>query len=265
MISISLMTDDQSDALKTSPDYIPRTISWINYWKASHTKAGAGGYWLSFAITFTNVLFSIVTKIFITMLAGYAFSIKTWKGKKILWNLFIMLLVLPEVALLTGQYIVITRLDQYTNIKKTFMGIVAVIALPFIASIFNALMFRNAFESIPSRIKEVAMIDGAVGPRYFFKIAAPMVTPTTLTIIILTALASWNSYLWPALVSSNQFSVMSVWIFNAGVDPDQPDKHKVNLKMAAAVLAILPMFFTYFIFRKRIMTSISRQGSTIKG
>jgi|GEM_PF-5102905 sn-glycerol-3-phosphate transport system permease len=76
------------------------------------------------------------------------------------------------------------------GIKDNFFGMVFLVAIPFVASIFNALMFRNAFEAIPGRIKEVAMVDGAVGWRYLFKIAIPMVVPTILTVVILTALAS---------------------------------------------------------------------------
>ncbi len=80
-----------------------------------------------------------------------------------MWGFFISLLVLPEVALLFGQYKVVISLDNQFGVLKSFMGAIAMIALPFVASIFNALMFRNAFEAIPGRIKEVAMVDGAVG------------------------------------------------------------------------------------------------------
>ncbi len=184
-----------------------------------------------------------------------------------MWGFFISLLVLPEVALLFGQYKVVISLDNQFGVLKSFMGAIAMIALPFVASIFNALMFRNAFEAIPGRIKEVAMVDGAVGARYLFKIAMPMVQPTTLTIVILTTLASWNSYLWPALLfTGSNYEIMSVWLFQVGRENiDNVTRIHQNVKMAGAVLVILPMFVFYFIFRKKIMSSISRQGSAIKG
>ncbi len=267
MLTISFMPKSQAEELQSHFSFWPKSWEWQNYVEASKGSDNNKGYWYAFWLTFANVIFSIVLKIFVTMLCGYAFSLKKWRGKEIMWGFFISLLVLPEVALLFGQYKVVISLDNQFDVLKSFMGAIAMIALPFVASIFNALMFRNAFEAIPGRIKEVAMVDGAVGAKYLFKVAMPMVQPTTLTIIILTTLASWNSYLWPALLFTGKgYQIMSVWLFEVGrEDIDNVTRIHQNIKMAGAVLVILPMFVFYFVFRKRIMTSISRQGNAIKG
>lgn len=267
MLTISVMPKEQAEELQSHFSFWPKLWEWQNYIEASHGSKDSKGYWYAFWLTFANVIFSIVLKIFVTMLCGYAFSLKKWRGKEFMWGFFISLLVLPEVALLFGQYKVVISLDNQFGVLKSFMGAIAMIALPFVASIFNALMFRNAFEAIPGRIKEVAMVDGAVGARYLFKIAMPMVQPTTLTIVILTTLASWNSYLWPALLfTGSNYEIMSVWLFQVGRENiDNVTRIHQNVKMAGAVLVILPMFVFYFIFRKKIMSSISRQGSAIKG
>lgn len=267
MLTISVMPKEQAEELQSHFSFWPKSWEWQNYIEASHGSKDSKGYWYPFWLTFANVIFSIVLKIFVTMLCGYAFSLKKWRGKEFMWGFFISLLVLPEVALLFGQYKVVISLDNQFGVLKSFMGAIAMIALPFVASIFNALMFRNAFEAIPGRIKEVAMVDGAVGARYLFKIAMPMVQPTTLTIVILTTLASWNSYLWPALLfTGSNYEIMSVWLFQVGRENiDNVTRIHQNVKMAGAVLVILPMFVFYFIFRKKIMSSISRQGSAIKG
>lgn len=267
MLTISVMPKEQAEELQSHFSFWPKSWEWQNYIEASHGSKDSKGYWYAFWLTFANVIFSIVLKIFVTMLCGYAFSLKKWRGKEFMWGFFISLLVLPEVALLFGQYKVVISLDNQFGVLKSFMGAIAMIALPFVASIFNALMFRNAFEAIPGRIKEVAMVDGAVGARYLFKIAMPMVQPTTLTIVILTTLASWNSYLWPALLfTGSNYEIMSVWLFQVGRENiDNVTIIHQNVKMAGAVLVILPMFVFYFIFRKKIMSSISRQGSAIKG
>ncbi|MGP1451215.1 MAG: carbohydrate ABC transporter permease [Metamycoplasmataceae bacterium] len=262
MLFVAVMPKSQSDLLKSQFSFFPKEWVWRNFPDA--IKGATSSYWTSFFLTSANVILSIVLKVFVTMLAGYAFSIKTWRGKEFLWSLFISLLVLPEVALLTGQYKMVLFLDEI-KIRQNFAGTVLTIALPFIASIFNALMYRNAFEAIPNRIKEVAMVDGAVGAKYLFKIAMPMVTPTTLTIVILTALASWNSYLWPALIAGTDYKIISVWLFDVGKDPNDDKRVDQSLKMAGAICAVLPMLLFYFLFRKRIMNAISRQGSTIKG
>lgn len=284
MLLLSIMSNNQAQLLQNGQaSIIPQEWNLGTNLKSASEGNGGGfwpwqaqwqkGYLFSFLLTFSNVLLSIVLKIFITMLLGYAFSLKTWRGKNFVWFILMSLLVLPEVALLSGQYWVTVRVKNFskdlpgadTAFAEFFLHLF-LIAIPFVASIFNALMFKNAFESIPTRIKEVAMIDGAIGLKYLFKIAVPMVAPTTLTIIILTTLASWNSYLWPNLVAGTDYRVMSVWLFGVGKDTSTVDERVWNnIKMAGALLVILPMFIFYFVFRKRIMGAISRQGSTIKG
>ncbi|WAM07967.1 ABC transporter permease subunit [Mycoplasmopsis cynos] len=162
-------------------------------------------------VTSFNVLLSVFFKIFITFLMGYAFSLRNWRFKGFIWFLALALLVLPEVALLSGQYSVVIK----TNLRSSLFTILLAMVLPFSASIFNTVMYKNAFEAIPGRIKEVSLVDGASGLKYLFKVAFPMVIPTTLTIVILTALASWNAYLWPSLINSENknWQLISVWLF----------------------------------------------------
>ncbi|QGZ97335.1 ABC transporter permease subunit [Mycoplasma sp. NEAQ87857] len=282
MISISLMNDIQvKEHFTLIPDfgegltYVSKgkedsgfeLHAWKDVVANTYKKAASTGYWSALALTSLNVVISVTLKIFITFFMGYAFSLRNWRGKNIIWFLALALLVLPEVALLSGQYKVI--LDS--KLTLTYFGFLLGVAFPFSASIINTLMYKNAFEAIPGRIKEVSLIDGAGGVKYLFKVAFPMVVPTTLTIVILTSLASWNAYLWPNIISTigdQKFEVLSVWLFKAGVDPNDPESGanvQQNVKLAAALIAILPMFGVYLLFRKRIMAAISRQGSTIKG
>ncbi|UUD35938.1 carbohydrate ABC transporter permease [Mycoplasmopsis citelli] len=282
MILVSFMNDDEAESLKNTFNLIPSFGKgrayvpgsgfvafdhWSEIAKNTYTRSLASGYWSAFILTATNVFVSVFLKIFVTSLMGYAFSIRNWKGKSLFWFLALALLVLPEVALLSGQYIVILRTKLYRNFFLFVIGIAA----PFSASIFNTVMYRNAFEAIPGRIKEVSLIDGSTGAKYFFKIALPMVLPTTITIIILTSLVSWNAYLWPLIISNigdAKYEVISVWLFKVGIDPDDASAAQnvaINVKLAASLMVILPMFVVYLFARKWIMRAVSRQGSTIKG
>lgn len=82
--------------------------------------------------------------------------------------------MIPEVALLFGQYQVVVDLNL-----RVGPNVVMAMILPFIASVFSAFMFKNAFEVIPDRTKEAAYVDGTSPIKYFLRIAVPMVTPTT--------------------------------------------------------------------------------------
>ncbi len=253
MIATSLMTN--SEATDTVTTHLaPEKPQWGNF-----KSAFVDGYWMAILYSFLIASITIMVKLVITILLGYAFSIKKYKGKKIVWVFFLSLMMLPEVALLSGQYQMIVRLGWYygTNI---LLGLF----IPFVASVFSAVMFKNAFEAIPDRTKEAAMIDGAGSVGYFFKVALPMIKPTTLTVIILTAFASWNSYMWPALLlQGKDIQTIPTWVFTTGKDSN--GQLLIPIRMAGTTLAIIPMLLVYFVFRGRIMKAISRQGSAIKG
>ncbi|WKX02470.1 carbohydrate ABC transporter permease [Candidatus Mycoplasma mahonii] len=257
MISGSLMTYAEiSD--KQDIHLWPDKLQWSNY-----TAAFQAGYWDAMWLTFIVTLLSIVAKIFITLMMGYAFAFSKWKGKNLLWYFLLSLLMLPEVAILSGQFKMVTDLKM-----RDGSMLIAALAFPFVASVFSALMFKNAFSAIPLRTKEAAMVDGAGGLTYFFRVAVPMVTPTIWTVGILTAFAAWNSYMWPSLLlnDGSGTQVMSTWQFTIGKDPDPAQTRLLTqVRLAGAVLAILPMFIVYFAMRRRIMKAISRQGSAIKG
>lgn len=261
MLNVALQSN--SEAIGGEFVYFPAKLQWNNF-----SKAFSSGYWQALLITFTVTAISIVARTFFSMLVGYAFSIKKWKLKNLFWWFLLSLLVLPEVGLLLGQYKVIVALNW-----RQSGWIIAGMFMPFVASTFSAFMYRNSFLAIPDRIKEAAMIDGVGSIRFFFKVAIPMVKSTTLTVLILTAFAAWNSFTWPQLLLSGQtnpnlrFEVLTTWLYTVGTDNTNPDNTIVysNIRMAGAIITILPMFVMYFVFRKKIMNAISRQGSTIKG
>ncbi|MDZ7293723.1 carbohydrate ABC transporter permease [Mycoplasmopsis pulmonis] len=241
-------------------------LKWENF-----SKAFQAGYFKAVFLSTLTTVFSIFAKIFFSMTLGYAFSFHKWRGKKIVWAIFLSILILPEVALLVGQYQVFVILNWRRN-----PTILLSLTLPFVASIFSGFMFRIAFSSIPDRIKEAAMIDGASEIKYFLKVAIPMVKPTIWTVSILTGFATWNSYVWPALIFSakvpnpesfwRNLDVISTWLFNIGREEiDDTFDLLINVKLAGTIIAIMPMFIIYFLLRKRIMRAIGRQGSGVKG
>ncbi len=258
MVSFSLMTQFESEDVTTT-HLAPKVAQWSNY-----TKAFADGYWKAVLVTAILTSVSIALKIVITMMVGYAFSLPKWRGKKALWVFMLSLMALPEIALMGGQYQIMVQFGWQKG-----MMVMAALVVPFIASVFSGIMFRNAFLAIPERTKEAALIDGVYGMKYFWKVAVPMITPTIWTVGILTAFAAWNPYMWPAflLPSSNTgFDVISTWVFKTGNVEMGDTKMLIRpVRMAGAVLAVLPMFIAYFAMRGRIMKAISRQGSAIKG
>ncbi|WP_350266903.1 carbohydrate ABC transporter permease [Mycoplasmoides gallisepticum] len=265
MIVVALAPDAQVlDQRK--PILWPDSFNFVNFARVLREV----DYWYALLVTSFITALSVILRLFFTMTFGYAFSLKNWKFKRAFWLLYLSILILPESALLIGQFRTITLL-QWND--RADPKILISLVTPYVASIFSGYMFKNAFEAIPGRIKESALIDGCSGAKYFFKVAVPLVKPTIWTVTILTSFASWNSYLWPLLLLDSQskvFNVINLWVIRQGIDPNSdPSGQQIiltNLRMAATIVAIVPMFIVYFIFRKRIMTSVGRRGNnTIKG
>ncbi|UUD37767.1 carbohydrate ABC transporter permease [Mycoplasmoides fastidiosum] len=262
MINTALLTNEQS--INGTFYAVPPQANWDSF-----VSAFNGGYWQALAYTILITAVSVGARVFFSMTAGYAFSLKRWRFKNATWLFMLLTLMLPEVALLLGQYKIIIDLKWNRN------GFLIIsMFLPFVASTFSAFMFRNAFAAIPDRTKEAAMIDGVGSLKFFWKVAIPMAKATVLTVVILTAFASWNSFTWPQLLlNSNQsgsqrFDVLSTWLFLTGRDNSGIDDNPIiynNIRMAGAILVIIPMFIAYILFRKVMMRAISRQGSAIKG
>lgn len=261
MISWSLMSNKEVEDVMNTHVVPQDGMHWENF-----KLAFEQGYWKALLVTLFVTAASIALKLILTITMGYAFSYKNWIGKKTIWYIMLALLMVPEIALLVGQY-------KLTVSLKLHIGSATMVAmfLPFIAHIFSAFMFRNAFEAIPDRTKEAALIDGCSEFKYFVKVAIPMITPTIWTVVILTAFASWNSYMWPQLLNfgstdKETYHVLGTWLFTTGkVHVGDQERLMTNVRMAASIIVALPMIIIYFLFRKRIMNAISKQGSAIKG
>lgn len=262
MITSSLMsyeeiTNDSSLGIDALPILWPSIFQWHNY-----VDAFKNGYFQALWFSTSVVIFSLLFKISVCLLLGYAFGRFEFKGKKVLWFLFMLTLMVPEVALMSGQYKICIN-----NFGFDGLGLYISLAGPYIASIFTAYLFRNGFEAIDDSVKEAALIDGIGGVRFFFIIAIPMIAPIIWTQVILGALASWNSYIWPSLIlaMSGDHKTIPLWLFEVGkLNADGTENiHGTAIRVAGSVLAILPTMIFYFIFKRRINASLT--GSANKG
>lgn len=257
MISMALMTmEEANNPLGNDPTLVPDVPQWGNF-----TAAFAAGFWVAFGFSTLVMAFTISMKIMLCLLLGYAFANYTFPGKNKIWFLFILTMAVPEVAILSGQYWVVFQYGGTDGILRLMFTLSG----PFIASIITAYMFRNAFEGIDDSVREAALIDDIKGPTYFFKVAIPIIKPIIWTQVILGVFASWNSYMWPALILTNTegLSTIPIWLFNVGKVDDGSGGYVTykNVQMAGAILAIIPTFTVYLFFRRKINVSVASGGT----
>lgn len=188
----------------------------------------------------------------VTILAAFAFSRLEFKGKNLLFTLFLSLMMIPNELVIITNYVTITDL----NLRNTFLGLI----LPSVSSIFNIYLLKENFESIPDELYKAAKVDGTSDFKYLTKVMIPICMPTIITIIILKAIECWNSYVWPRLITDdeNYFLVSNAiqTIRESGFG-----RENIPAMMAAVVVLSIPLIIVFLLFHNKIMEGVSRGGT----
>ena len=247
MISSSFKTAPEMN--RFPPNMLPESwTNFSNYTEAWHT-APFGKY-------FFNSIFvcvcSVAVVMFTTVLAAFAFSRLRFPGRNLLFTLLLSMMMVPFELLVITNYQTITRLGMRDTL--------AALILPFTSSIFYTYILRNFFDSVPDSLYYSSQVDGAGNWQYLWKVMVPIASPSLVTIILLNAMASWNSFMWPQLVISRDEVRTLPW---ALVTFTTEVGIKYELIMAGATMVVMPMLLLFLFARKQIVRGVARGG--IKG
>lgn len=125
-------------------------------------------------------------------IAGYALARLKFRGRRLVFGLFLSTLVLPSEVILISQFQTIVSL----GVGNTLLGV----ALPSMIGALNVLLLRNAFMAIPLDIDEAALLDGANVWQRLIYIGLPSVRGILSVVAILSFIGAWDDFLWPLLV-----------------------------------------------------------------
>ena len=231
------------------PTMMPRNWTNVeNYTTAWHTAP--------FATYFFNSIFVCVCSVgvvmFTTILAAFAFSRLQFPGRDLLFTLLLSMMMVPFELLVITNFQTVTRL----GLRDTLASLI----LPFTSSIFYTYILRNFFMSVPDSLYYSSQVDGSSNWQYLWKVMVPIASPSLVTILLLNAMASWNSFMWPKLVISRDEVRTLPWALitfttEVGIH--------YELIMAGATMVVLPMLLLFLFARKQIVRGVARGG--IKG
>lgn len=192
---------------------------------------------------------SVILLVYIfSMTAGFGFAKLHMFGKEVFFWLILVALTLPEVILLSPLFVTFQKM----HIFNTFLAVILPIAalqLPF-----TILLTRNFDSGIPSELMEAASIDGASVFSTFWYIILPLTKPIASSVIVLTLINSWNSYLLPLLFLQSpdmQTVTLLPQYFQGEFTNDQT---KI---LAAAVLTAIPEIVVYLLMQKNFEKGMS--------
>ncbi|MCI9887808.1 carbohydrate ABC transporter permease [Micrococcales bacterium 31B] len=219
--------------------------------------AGGSGQSIQFLRYLLNsmlvALMTTVGQVFFSAMAAYAFARLRWRGRELVFGLFLAGLMVPAIFTLLPNVVLIKQL----GLIDTLLGI----SLPgMLMAPFAVFFLRQFFLGISHEVEEAAMIDGASKIRIFFRLIIPMAAAPITTLSILTYIAAWNDYMWPLMVSytdNSRVLTVGLGVFKAQAPQTGPDWAGL---MAAALIAALPMLVLFACFAKRIVNSIGFSG-----
>lgn len=227
------------------PKFFPSHISFENYKKA-FSMAPFGRYFFnSVVVMIGSVLCTTTTSI----LASFAFSRLNFPGKSLLFSFFICLMMIPFEMLIMTNYTTMVKLKLFNTLPA--------LLLPFVASIFYTYILKNFFDTVSDSLYYSARIDGANNWKYLWRILVPLAKPSIFTIILLNALSSWNSFMWPLYITSDYHSrtlPYGLQVFTTEAGSFQ------ELLMAASTIIVLPMIILFICTRKYIVNGVARGG-----
>ncbi|SES17002.1 carbohydrate ABC transporter membrane protein 2, CUT1 family (TC 3.A.1.1.-) [Gracilibacillus ureilyticus] len=194
-----------------------------------------------------------VGSIMVNAMAGFAFAKFEFRGKKLLFGVLLVLLIVPVETIIITQFTVAHTL----GILNTRLAVV----LPMMGNMFFIYLFRNFFRAVPHEIIESVKLDGANNWTVFWKVVLPMSKPAVATVGTLSFIASWNDYLWPLMVltDTDKFP-LQVAITN--INTTEPVY--TNQVMAILTISTIPLILVYIFAQKYILQGLGGSGTGIK-
>jgi multiple sugar transport system permease protein len=202
-----------------------------------------------------TLIFTVITTalmMIVVILSAFAFARLDFKGKDIVFSLFLSLMMIPNELVIITNYVTITNLDM----RNSFMGLI----LPSVTSVFYIYLLKENFEQIPEELYKAAKVDGTSDFRYLFRVMIPISRPTLVTITILKVIECWNSYVWPRLITDDQ----NYFLVSNGIQEIRENgfgRENVPAMMAAVVVISVPLVVLFLIFRHKIMEGVARGGT----
>ena len=243
---ISIMPSNQ--ILSNPPKLIPRSVT-LDHYKSAISATTLGRYMLN-SLVLAGV--SSIVRIITASMAAYAFAFYEFKGKNFIFAIVMGTVMIPGDVVLVTNYQTVSRL----GLVNTYLGMMVV----FLVSAMNIFIMRQNFLTFSKEIKEASEVDGCGNFRFFATILLPLNKPVITTVFISAFMGTWNTYLWPMMVTNqNELRTIQVGVTMLNF----PEGTVYGPIMAASILALLPIAGIFVIFRRQIVGGL--MGGAVKG
>lgn len=180
-----------NEIIKYPPTLFPTAYTLKNFIKCTQRI----DIWVYLKNSFIYSFGATIPSLLVNTMAGYAFARYNFKGKDIIFVIFLATMMIPFQVIMIPSFLEVHALGMYDN----YAGLI----IPQIAAAYWIFMMRSAFSGLPKELEEAARIDGLSEFGIYARIMMPLIKPALVTLIILSVNGNWNDLLWPLIITSN--------------------------------------------------------------
>ncbi|KJY51962.1 carbohydrate ABC transporter permease [Bifidobacterium kimbladii] len=243
---LSLSFKGKGDNVYAVPPYIiPKTPTWDNYISVFR-QVPVFRYMLNTVIV---AILSIGGNVIFSTMAGYALGRLKWRGRNLLFTIFMGTMVIPVEGVVISQFLIV----RSVGLQNTLLAV----ALPGMVGAVNILLMTNAFKGIPDELEEAAEVDGANLWQRFYRICVPQVKGTMTVVGIFAFVGAWNDFLWPLIVISDESNYTLTLGMNRlkGMFISDP-----RLIAAGALVSLIPILVFFACFQRYFFRGLEQGG-----
>ena len=195
------------------------------------------------------ILFRVICAVAFSSMAGYAFAMLEFRGKKLLFGIVLVQMSLPSQIFIIPQYQMVAKMGMANTIFA--------LVFPGIVSAFGVFFLRQTYMGIPKEIGEAAYLDGCNQWQTFYKVMFPLTGTSVAALTIFTAVFAYSDLMWPLVVNSD----LNMMTLSSGLATLRGQfSTNFPVLMAGSLLAMLPMVILYLIFRRQFIEGIASTG-----
>jgi len=216
--------------------------NYVQAWKAApFARYFANSFFIA-SCTATGVLIT-------SALAAYAFARLNFRGKNVIFTLFLATMMIPFEITMIPNFITISNLGWVNTYQA--------MTIPWIASVFGIFLLRQFFATIPHDLYDAALLDGCGHFRFLTQIVLPLSKPALISVGLFNFLGSWNAFTWPLIVTREE----KMYPIQVGLRYFVTESGTATQElMAAAAITILPLLILYFFAQRQFIEGISTTG-----
>ena len=247
-----------NELITSTPTLVPVNPTLENYEKIFNLEPTSSRGTVSSAFKNSAIVSigTVILSAIISTLAAYALTILRTPFRYFIFLLMIMPILIPGISLLIPTYILIKQI----GLMNSYLGLILMHSTGMLT--LGVFLMRNAFMSIPTSLREVALLEGSSELRIMFSVMLPLAIPGLLTLMVFALYGSWNDFILAFLfINSTDMEMLNIFLMKIALGGSQFDTFW-GLLNAGAIISFLPIILFYIFLQQYFVRGVT--GSAVK-